>query len=62
MDLNKEPITLILPVETINVILNAVGTLPYVTAAPIIERIQQQAQSQINNLIEASKPKVEEAE
>lgn len=50
MDINKQPLTLILPVETINVVLNAIGNLPYITAAPIIEVIQKQAQVQLDKL------------
>ncbi len=60
MDLNKQPLTLILPVETINAILNAVGSLPYITAAPIIDVIQKQAQIQLEKLANTpAEPEVE---
>lgn len=51
MDINKQPLTLILPIETVNAILNAVGNLPYITAAPIIDVIQKQAKSQLDKLV-----------
>ena len=47
--MNKEKIKLELSLEEINVILNALGQLPYVQVAALIDNIRRQGERQLQN-------------
>lgn len=61
MEINQQQLRINLTVEQTNLLLNALGGLPFNTAAPLVALIRPQAQQQVDEILAANEGSAEQA-
>ena len=59
-NINEHEISIVMTVYQANVLLSALGNLPYASVAGLIALIQPQAQRQVDEYLEANPPPAED--